>query len=91
MTSEIRGGSVPFNLLPIANSVTGETGGHPASTPYDLAALWCRYILPPKGVLLDMFCGSGTMLAAGLDCGASKDIGIEKKRKYLNVAKKRVD
>ncbi len=90
MTSEIRGGSVPFNLLPIANSMTGDTGGHPASTPYDLAAWWCRYILPPKGVLLDMYCGSGTMLAAGLDNGASKVIGIEKERKYLNVAKKRV-
>lgn len=89
-TSAMRGGTVPFNLLPIPNANTDDTGGHPASTPYDLAAWWCRYILPPKGVLLDMYCGSGTMLAAGLDNGASKVIGIEKERKYLNVAKKRV-
>jgi DNA modification methylase len=89
-TSAMRGGTVPFNLLPIPNANTDDTGGHPASTPYDLAAWWCRYILPPKGVLLDMFCGSGTMLAAGLDNGASKVIGIEKERKYLDVAKKRV-
>jgi DNA modification methylase len=43
-----------------------------------------------QGVLLDPFCGSGTMLLAGLDCGASKVIGIEKEAKYLRTAKKRV-
>ncbi len=30
------------------------------------------------------------MLAAGLDNGASKVVGIEKERKYLEVVKKRV-
>ena len=89
-TSAMRGGTVPFNLLPIPSANTDDTGGHPASTPYDLAACWCRYTLPPKGVLLDMYCGSGTMLAAGLEHGASKVIGIEKERKFLKVAKKRV-
>ena len=38
----------------------------------------CEINLPQQGVLLDPFCGSGTMLLAGLDCGASKVIGIEK-------------
>lgn len=89
-TSAMRGGAVPFNLLPIPNANTDETEGHPASTPYDLAAWWSRYILPPKVVLLAMFCGSGTMLAAGLDNGASKVVDIEKERKYLEVAKRRV-
>ena len=46
--------------------------------------------MPPKGVLLDPFVGSGTMLAAGLDAGAKKVIGIEKEKKYLTTAKKRV-
>jgi DNA modification methylase len=89
-TSALRGGSVPFNLLPIANSNTSGTGDHPASTPYDLAAWWCKYIVPPKGVLLDCFCGSAGILAAGLDHGASKVIGIEKEKKYLATAKKRI-
>jgi hypothetical protein len=44
---------------------------HPAATPSDLSAWWCLYLLPPAGVLLDCFRGSGTMLAAGLDRGAS--------------------
>jgi DNA modification methylase len=46
--------------------------------------------LPSDGVLLDPFCGSGTMLVAGLDQGASKVIGIEKEKKYLAIAKRRI-
>lgn len=86
-----RGGTTPFNLLPIATGgQLGGSQGHPAVTPYDLAAWWCRYLLPPGGVLLDPFAGSGTMLAAGLDHGASKVIGIERERKYLEIARKRI-
>ena len=51
---------------------------------------WCKYILPAGGVLLDPFCGSGTMLVAGLDHGASKAIGIDKEKKYLAIAKRRI-
>jgi hypothetical protein len=86
-----RGGTTPFNLLPIPNG--GRPGGtehHPATTPYDVAAWWCRYLLPPGGVLLDPFCGSGTMLMAGLDHDASKVIGVEKEKKYLAIAKRRI-
>ena len=86
-----RGGTTPFNCLPIPISgLSGAGHNHPAATPYNVAAWWCRYILPQGGVLLDPFCGSGTMLLAGLDCGASKVIGIEKEKKYLKTAKKRV-
>jgi DNA modification methylase len=56
-----------------------------------VAAWWCRYILPRRnGVLLDPFCGSGTMLLAGLDHGASRVIGIEKEKQYLAIAKRRI-
>ena len=47
-----RGGTTPFNVLPIPTG--GRLGGaehHPAATPYDVAAWWCRYILPAGGVL----------------------------------------
>ena len=86
-----RGGTTPFNLLPI--STGGQPGGaehHPAATPYDVAAWWCRYILPAGGVLLDPFVGSGTMMAAGLDHGASQVIGIDREKKYLAIAKRRI-
>jgi DNA modification methylase len=41
-------------------------------------------------VLLDPFCGSGTMLQAGLDHGASGVIGIEKEAKYVEIARRRI-
>ena len=87
-----RGGTTPFNLLPIP--VGGDPGGregHPAGTPYELAHWWTRYILPTDGVLLDPFCGSGTMLTAGLDQGASKVIGIDREEKYLATARARIE
>jgi|LSQX01.1.fsa_nt_gb DNA modification methylase len=86
-----RGGSTPFNLLPVAaGGGAAANNSHPASTPYDVAAWWVRYLLPKKGVLLDCFAGSGTMLMAGLDFGASRVIGIEKQKKYLKIAEKRL-
>ena len=86
-----RGGTTPFNLLPISTGgQPGGSEGHPATTPYDLVEWWCRYILPPNGVLLDPFCGSGTMLQAGLDHGASQVIGIEQEKKYLQTTRRRI-
>jgi DNA modification methylase len=89
--TEERGGSTPFNLLPIpAGGSAGPDNRHPATTPYDVAAWWCKYLLPQSGVLLDCFAGSGTMLAAGLDFGASRVIGIERQKKYIKTAEKRI-
>lgn len=86
-----RGGSTPFNLLPVAaGGGAAANNSHPASTPYDVAAWWVKYLLPEKGVLLDCFAGSGSMLLAGLDYGASKVIGIEREKKYLKIAEKRL-
>ena len=64
--------------------------GHPATTPYEVAAWWIKYLLPEGGVLLDCFAGSGTMLCAGLDFGASQVIGIEQQKKYIKVAEKSI-
>ena len=88
---EERGGSTPFNLLPVAagGAATPDIA-HPATTPYDVASWWVKYLLPPGGVLLDCFAGSGTMLAAGLDFGASQVVGIEKEWKYVPLARKRI-
>ena len=86
-----RGGSTPFNLLPVAAGGGAATNNsHPASTPYEVAAWWVKYLLPKNGVLLDCFCGSGTMLEAGLDYGAKQVIGIEKEKKYIKIAEKRI-
>jgi DNA modification methylase len=90
-TAEERGGSTPFNLIPVAAGGSAAADiKHPASTPYDVAAWWVKYLLPEKGVLLDCFAGSGTMLDAGLDFGASQVIGIEEHKKYIKIAEKRI-
>lgn len=90
-TVEERGGTTPFNLLPVAvGGAAGAGTGHPATTPYDVAAWWVKYLLPGDGVLLDCFAGSGTMLAAGLDFGAGQVIGIEKLKKYIRIAENRI-
>ena len=90
-TALMRGGSTPYNLItvPVGPGSPG-SDGHPAVTPIALADWWTRYLLPPGGVLLDPFCGSGSMLEAGLNRGASKVIGIDKMAKYLKTCRKRV-
>jgi DNA modification methylase len=75
--------------MPISNGGQPR-GDHPATTPRQLAEFWCRYILPQNGVLLDCFAGSGGILAAGLDNGASKVIGIEKEDRYVELAWKMI-
>lgn len=90
-TAEERGGSTPFNLIPVAAGGSAAADiKHPASTPAAVAEWWVKYLLPQDGVLLDCFAGSGTMLAAGLDFGASKVIGIEQQKKYIKIAEKRI-
>jgi len=90
--ANLRGGATPFNVLSLPKG-GGSPGanGHPAVTPIAVADWWCRYLLPPGGLLLDCFAGSGTMLEAGLDNGASKVIGIEKQAKYLKTCRRRIE
>ena len=65
--------------------------GHPAVTPLALCDWWVRYLLPPSGVLLSPFAGSGTELIAGLEHRASRVIGIEREEKYVEIARRRVE
>lgn len=83
-----RGGTTPFNLMPISNGGQAR-GDHPATTPQQLAEFWCKYIVPENGVLLDCFAGSGGILTSGLDHG-SKVIGIEKEQRYVEMAWQRI-
>lgn len=88
-----RGGSTPFNLLPVANANSTPSGGaygHPAATPYAVCEWWVRYISRQKDTVLDPFMGSGT---TALACIANdrKFIGIEKEPKYFEIAVKRIE
>lgn len=84
-----RGGVTPFNLLPIANTNSANSGGakgHGAATPYPLCEWWVKYISRPGDVVLDTFCGSGTTLIAARNLGR-RYIGCDTSAKYINVAK----
>jgi DNA modification methylase len=85
-TCRERGGTSPFNLIPIM--ATGEAG-HPASTPEPLCDWWVRYISPPDGVACDPFMGSGTTGLAALKRGRSF-IGIERDPDYFAVTEHRI-
>lgn len=91
-TVEARGGTTPFNLIPMANtnsSTSGGASGHGAATPLDLCKWWVRYLSPVGGTVLDPFAGSGT---TGIACGEEgmSFIGIEQQPEYLEIARKRI-
>lgn len=87
-----RGGTTPFNVLPIANSNNRTGAGscrHGASTPVTLAAWWVRYLCPPGGVVCDPFSGSGSIGVAALAEGR-RYVGIERDGNYYDAARTRI-
>lgn len=92
-TVERRGGSTPFNLLPISNtnSVTsGGAFGHGAATPDALCWWWVSYLTKPGELVMDPFCGSGTIPLVADRLGRSA-IGIEKDAESVQMAKDRIN
>jgi DNA modification methylase len=91
--SDERGGVTPFNCVPISNTNSiGSSGahGHGAGTPLPLAEWWTRYICQPSGLVLDPFCGAGTMGVAAVASGRSF-IGVEQEAEYVKIARDRIE
>jgi hypothetical protein len=87
-----RGGSTPYNLLPVANSrghTSAGANGHGAGTPLAMCSWWVRYVSPVGGVILDPFQGSGTVGLAALSLGR-RYIGIEREPDYHAIAVRRL-
>jgi len=88
-----RGGVTPFNLLPVANNNQGNVNagalGHGAGTPLALADWWTRYIVPPGGVSVDPFVGSGTMPVAAVK-NRCHFFGCDTIQDYVDIANERV-
>jgi len=87
-----RGGSTPYNLLVCPNSDSSDSAGargHGAGTPRKLVEWWTRYIVPDSGIVVDPFCGSGTMAAVAHDQGL-RFVGIEKEEQYCEIIAKRL-
>lgn len=87
-----RGGTTPFNLLPISNAVSFESAGaygHGAGTPKELAGWWLRYLCPDDGHALDSFSGTATVGVAAVEQGLHYT-GIERDPGYHAIAQKRL-
>ena len=62
---------------------------HPTVKPVALMQWLCRLITPPKGTILDPFCGSGSTGIAALREGF-EFIGIEREPEYVEIARDRI-
>lgn len=62
---------------------------HPTVKPLALMEYLIKLIMPPQGILLDPFCGSGSTLVAAKKLGINA-IGIELNSEYCEIAEKRV-
>lgn len=91
-TADERGGVTPFNVLPMTNANGRDSGGdagHGAATPLPLCSWWVRYLTPPGGLVVDPFCGSGTVGIAARQHGCYF-YGIEQMAEYVAIARDRV-
>lgn len=67
----------------------GMVNTHPCPKPIDLMRYLCRLITPPRGVVLDVFAGTGTTGIACLQEGFSF-IGIDNDEYYVDMCRTRL-
>ena len=87
-----KGGSTPFNILPIHNTNSVSSAGaygHGAGTPEPLVRWWVRYLTKPSDVVLDPFMGSGTTALVARAEGRDF-LGCDLNPKYVAIAEKRL-
>ncbi len=89
-TANERGGSTPFNLIPVSSGNGKKAGSsHGAATPMGICEWMVNYITPKDGVVLDPFSGSATIGVAALK-HRFQYIGIERKDDYFAEASVRL-
>jgi DNA modification methylase len=71
-------------------SVTMRRNFHPTVKPTDLMRYLARLILPPGGLCLDPFCGSGSTGKAVIREGG-RFVGIELDERYCEIAARRME
>lgn len=78
----------PHNVLEFPN-VTGKQAIHPTQKPVALFEYLIKTYTQPGEIVLDNCIGSGTTAIAALNTGRFF-IGIEKEKKYVDIARKRI-
>jgi len=85
------GGASRFFYCPKASGEEkGAANGHPTVKPLALMRYLVRLVMPPDGVVLDPFCGSGSTLVAALQEGFGF-IGIDLSLEYTQTALGRIN
>jgi site-specific DNA-methyltransferase (adenine-specific) len=79
-----------FNCAKASKSERGEGNTHPTVKPLALMKYLITLGLPPGGIVLDPFCGSGTTALACKELGRNY-ICIEKELEYYQIACNRLD
>ena len=83
------GASRFFYCAKASKKERGEGNNHPTVKPIALMEYLIKLVTPPEGIVLDPFIGSGTTAIASLNTGRSF-IGIEKEKKYFDIANERI-
>jgi len=81
-------GSKPTDVWDIIPEDTQKREAHFAPYPVDLCRIPILATCPEGGLVLDPFCGTGTMLLAARDLGR-KSVGIDISQHYLDLAAER--
>jgi DNA modification methylase len=72
-----------------ANRSGARPNHHPTVKPLDLMQWLCKLIAPPGGLIVDMFCGSGTTGRAAVAEGFDF-LGLELSPEYAEIARARI-
>ena len=83
-------GSKPSDVWNIIPEDAQKRIGHFAAYPVDLCCIPILATCPPKGIVLDPFCGTGTTLYAAKMLGR-KSVGIDISREYLDLSRTRCE
>lgn len=76
--------------VPSINNMAAERTGYPTQKPLALLELLVSACCPPKGIVLDPCCGSGTTLVAAQRLGRGW-VGFDANPAAIKVARKRLD
>jgi DNA modification methylase len=82
-------GYMPNDIWNIVPEDEWRTDAHYAVFPIELLEIPIKATLPPKGILLDPFMGTGSAIAAAVKFGG-RGIGIDISEKYIKIAQNRM-
>ena len=76
--------------IPAINNMSHERVGYPTQKPIALLELLITACSPPRGLVIDPFCGSGTTVVAALKC-QRKGQGFDRNAQAIKIAQMRIE